>query len=273
MIRRAARNAMKGRMPLLIGSAAAFILCLGLPVVVVEQIMGLWDILEKMTEGYAALLADPTYEAVNEWVTAWSDKVAVSPSTFIFLIVAPGPLTLGLSTVWLHVLRGKEAFADMVFSGFGNFLRVVLMDTLRRVLMMLFAILFIIPGVVIYYRYSLVFFLLADNPTMKPFEALMYSRYYMRQNKGNRFALDFSFIGWLALSFLAQYLLCQLAFALMFAFGKDTTLFSEQLIFMILGSFAFAPLCAYRGVAAAEYYHRVICRNPKDENARLTLTE
>jgi len=276
MIRRAAREAMKGRYSLLIGSAAIFMLCLGLPVIVVEQIMGLWDILESATESYLGLLDNPTYEAMNEWMATWSDKVALSPASVIFLIVAPGPLTLGLSSVWLHVLRGKEAYTDMVFSGFGNFLRVFLMDTARRIFMIIFAILFIIPGVIIYYRYSLTFFLLADNPAMKPFEALIYSRYFMKQNKGNRFMLDFSFIGWLALSFLAQYLLSNLAFSLMFAFGVDVSMFTEQLVGMILGSIAFAPLLAYRGVAAAEYYHRVICRDPRDprnENANFTLLE
>jgi len=95
----------------------------------------------------------------------------------------------------------------------------------------------------------------------------------MKQNKGNRFMLDFSFIGWLALSFLAQYLLSNLAFSLMLAFGADVSMFTEQLVVTILGSIAFAPLLAYRGVAAAEYYHRVTCHDPRDENAKLTLLE
>jgi len=264
MIRRAARKAMKGRMSLLVFSAALYLLCLSLPVVIVEQIMGLWDAVEKATEDYLAMLANPTYAAINEWVQKWADKCTVSAASFIYVLLVPGPLTLGLSSVWLSVLRGKEAYADMIFSGFGSFLRVFLMDTIRRLFMMLFAILLIVPGVIIYYRYSLAFFLLADNPKMRPFEALTYSRYYMQQNKGNRFTLDFSFVGWFALSFFAYFLLSNLAFTITLSAGNDFSLFSQQLTSGILGSVVFAPLCAYRGVASAEYYHRVICRDPKN---------
>jgi len=253
---------MSGRMPLLIASAAIYMLCMNIPIVVVEQISGLWDVFERALDEYMDLLSNPTYAAINEWAQSYSGKLTFSPATYIFLILVPGPLTLGLSTIWLRVLRGREAYADMVFSGFGNFLRVVALDLFRRIFMILWAILFLVPGVVAYYRYSLAFFLLADNPEMGPFEALSLSKYYMRGNKGNRFALDLSFIGWLVISFIALSLISNWIINIMQSASAETSFFSTQLVSGILSAIVFAPLCAYHGVAAADYYHRVICRDP-----------
>ena len=44
--------------------------------------------------------------------------------------------------------------------------------------------------------------------------------------------------------------------------GAEVPVFSVQIVSTILGALILAPLCAYRGVTAAEYYHRVICKNP-----------
>ena len=262
---------MKGRMGLLIASAAVYMLCISLPVIVVEQITGFWKVFEQAMEEYIALFENPKYEAINAWALAYSDKLGVSIATFIFLLLVPGPLTLGLSTIWLHVIRRKEAYTDMVLSGFSNFLRTVLMDTLRRIIMALLAILLIIPGIIAYYRYSLAFFLLADNPEMKPFEALIYSRYYMQRNKGSRFLLDLSFIGWFALSIVAFSLIND-GLAIILSGIGEMTLFSQLIVSFIISAIVFAPVCAYRGVAAAEYYHRVICMDPKhDVTSKLEL--
>ena len=250
-------------MPMLSLSVALTFLCFSLPIVIVEQITGLWDVMESAMDDYIAMLSNFSYAAINDWAEAYSGDIGFSFASFLFILLVPGPLTLGLSQIWLNVIRGKQAYADMIFSGFGEFLRVVAMDTLRRVFMFLWAILFIIPGVIAYYRYSQAFFLIADNPEMKTFEALSYSKYYMRQNKGSRFFLDLSFVGWFAVSAIAYYFINGGILAVILAAGYDITIFTQFLVTSIAGSFIFAPVCAYRGVAAAEYYHRVICRNPK----------
>jgi uncharacterized membrane protein len=262
LIRAAARQSMRERMGLLIASAAIYMLCLNLPVIIVEQITGFWGNMERAMDDYAALISNPTISAINEWALAYSDKLNVSFATYLFLLLVPGPLTLGLSVIWLRVLRGKEAWADMVFSGFGNFARAVLLWFVRAVFIALWSILLLVPGIIAYYRYSLAIFLLADNPAMPPFQALALSTYYMRQNKGSRFALDLSFLGWLVFTGFVLVGINSGAVFLLENAGVKPTLFVQELVSCICGAFLFAPVYAYRGIAAAEYYHRVICRDP-----------
>ena len=263
-IRKSAREAMKGHMFMLFISAALYMLCFFVPIVVVEQITGLWQIVENALVSYMDLISNFSFVALNEWAETYSVGMSFSFATFLFVLFIPGPLTLGISQIWLFVIRRKKAYADMIFSGFGDFFRVVAMDTLRRVLILLWSILLIIPGIIANYRYSLAFFLLADNPEMKGIQAINYSKYYMQNNKGNRFFLDVSFIGWFAVSAIAFYFVSGIVSAIVLNGGSDGLVFTQFLVSAIVGSFVFAPVCAYRGVAAAEYYHRVICKNPLD---------
>ena len=254
---------MKGNTATLIMSAALFLLCIQLPIVFVEQITGLWSTMDAALNEYFETNSYINIIALNDLAERYAGRMNFSFATFIFVLFVPGPLTLGLANIWLFVIRGKESFADMIFSGFGSFTRVVAMDTFRRILIVLWSILLIVPGVIAYYRYNLAFFLIADNPEMRSFEAVSLSKYYMQQNKMNRFYLDLSFIGWLALSFLAFYLINNGVIVAILLTGNEVNLFIELLIMALLASIVFAPVLAYRGVAAAEYYHRVICRDPK----------
>jgi len=242
-------------------AAAVYMLCISLPIIFVEQITGLWAFMEHAVDDYFVMLMnDPSPAPLYEWASSYAGEgpSTLSFATWLFLLLVPGPLTLGLSTIWLRVIRGQEVFADMVFSGFSNFIRALLLHFIRGLFMFIWAIFFIIPGVIAYYRYSLAFFLLVDNPEMSPFVAINLSKYYMIGNKGNRFFLDLSFIGWFAVAMIVFVFLSNVIVA-----SLDTvSLFSNMLVMGILGSVILAPLSAYRGVAAAEYYHRVTCNDP-----------
>ena len=242
-------------------AAAVYMLCISLLVIIVEQITGMWGFMERAVDDYTDMLTSSAVPVpIYEWASSYplEGPSSLSFATWLFLLLVPGPLTLGLSTIWLRVIRGQQVFADMVFSGFNNFMRALLLHFVRGLLMFIWAIFLIIPGVIAYYRYSLAFFLLVDNPEMSPFVAINMSKYYMIGNKGNRFFLDLSFIGWFVLAMIVFVFLSNVVVAGI----ASPTLFSNMLVMGILGSIILAPLCAYRGVAAAEYYHRVICKNP-----------
>ena len=272
LIREAARKALKGRMSMAYASVVIYILCISLPVIIVEQITGLWGFLERATNEYLAELTyNPTPASIFEWAQSYGDQGGVSLATFLFLLLVPGPLTLGLSVVWLRIIRGQEAYADMVFSGFGNFLRAMLLNFIRCLFMLVWAILFIIPGIIAYYRYSLAFFLLADNPTMTPFTAIALSKYYMRGNKGNRFLLDLSFIAWFCIAFIATSFASDFVVSVISILGYTVTFFISQLVSCVVSTVIFAPVIAYRCTAAAEYYHRVICQDPRSFKDPLEL--
>ena len=62
--------------------------------------------------------------------------------------------------------------------------------------MMLWLLLFIIPGIVKIYEYRMIPYLLADNPDMSKQEAFRMSKAMMKGNKWRAFVLDLSFILW-----------------------------------------------------------------------------
>ena len=80
---------------------------------------------------------------------------------------------------------------------YGNVVETTL---LRDVYHILWTLLFIVPGIVKAFSYSMVPYILAENPEMKPKEAITLSRQIMNGNKWKLFVLDLSFIGWDILS-------------------------------------------------------------------------
>lgn len=60
----------------------------------------------------------------------------------------------------------------------------------------LWSLLFLIPGIVKFYAYSQIYFILSEYPTMSVRKAMEISKIITRGYKGNLFAQDWSFFGW-----------------------------------------------------------------------------
>ena len=60
----------------------------------------------------------------------------------------------------------------------------------------LWSFLFVIPGIIKAYSYSMSFYILAENPDMTARDALNESKEIMKGNKLNLFVLELSFILW-----------------------------------------------------------------------------
>ena len=66
----------------------------------------------------------------------------------------------------------------------------------------LWSLLFFIPGIVKAYSYSMMFFIMAENPEISVRKAMKISKELTRGYKGELFALDLSFIGWVILALI-----------------------------------------------------------------------
>ncbi len=71
---------------------------------------------------------------------------------------------------------------------------------LQSIYVLLWSLLFIIPGIIKSYEYAMVPYLLADNSDMDKDEILNLSRRMMEGNKWDFFVLELSFIGWILLA-------------------------------------------------------------------------
>lgn len=108
-------------------------------------------------------------------------------------------ISVGFTIYSLHVSRGEKADYGNLFDGFGIFFRVLWLAILQGVFVFLWSLLLYIPGIIAAYRYRQSLFLLLDHPEMSALECITASKEMMRGHKGELFALDLSFIGWILL--------------------------------------------------------------------------
>lgn len=123
---------------------------------------------------------------------------------FIYSMVAlilGGAVTLGLCQYNIDMVgrRTPPAF-NTLFSKFNYFGKAFLLRFVISIFTFLWALLFIIPGIIASYRYSMATFLMAQNPNLGVMEAISLSKQMMTGHKWRLFCLDFSFIGWAFLS-------------------------------------------------------------------------
>ena len=125
----------------------------------------------------------------------------------IALLLITGPLSLGVAMAALKVVRGQNVEIGNVFDGFKNFGNAFLLSLINEILISLWSLLFIIPGIIKSYSYSMSFYILADNPNMDANSARKASMQLMHGQKWRLFCLDLSYIGW--------YILCGLTFGIL----------------------------------------------------------
>jgi len=91
---------------------------------------------------------------------------------------------------------------ETLFSCFPYFGNALLLRLLMVLKTLAWTLLFIIPGIVAAYRYSMAPYIMAENPTYTATEAIEESKRLMANNKWRLFCLQFSFIGWALLASL-----------------------------------------------------------------------
>ena len=90
-----------------------------------------------------------------------------------------------------------------IFNGFkGNYLNVVKIMFLMDLKTLLWLFLFIVPGLIKAYEYSMIPYLLAENPDLSASQAFSLSKQMTTGQKMDLFVLDLSFIGWLFLGLI-----------------------------------------------------------------------
>lgn len=98
-----------------------------------------------------------------------------------------------------YFLKNTEEKAEfsLLFSVFGsNYLNVIKIMFVRNIKLVLWTLLFIIPGIIKMYEYRMIPYILAEDPGMDMSEAFYKSRQMTSNQKFDMFFLDLSFIGW-----------------------------------------------------------------------------
>ena len=115
------------------------------------------------------------------------------------IIITPA-FMLSTARVYLMVVRGTKPTAGDSFCGFDDFFSAFKVTFLIGLFTFLWSLLFVIPGIVKTYAYSMSMRILADNKGKSARECIKESMAMTNGHKMELFVLDLSFIGW--------YLLC-----------------------------------------------------------------
>jgi len=138
----------------------------------------------------------------GDWLTAvgmfivFCVIISASCAVVIGPLVLTGPLLLGFLGYYIKKARGEAVRLENLFDGFKSFSSGFLLYLLETIFIALWTCLFVIPGVIKCFSYSMSFFILRDNPGIGAMEAITRSRKMMNGYKGKLFCLCFSFIGW-----------------------------------------------------------------------------
>ena len=111
-------------------------------------------------------------------------------------------MEIGLIKYMVNFINDKEAKIELLFEKFKDWKQVILTYLLESVFVALWTLCLIIPGIIKGLGYSLVSYILADDSTIEPKDALKLSEEMMNGHKTELFALNLSFIGWHLLSIL-----------------------------------------------------------------------
>ena len=112
-------------------------------------------------------------------------------------IAIAGSPEFGLTYVFYDASKGEKINCWDLFKGFEiDFGETFLAAILMGIYTFLWTLLFIVPGIIKAYSYSMTYYLMVREPNLGASEAITKSREYMKGNKARLFLLDLSFIGW-----------------------------------------------------------------------------
>jgi uncharacterized membrane protein len=140
----------------------------------------------------ASLVQDPMYQALSRRMNGTSGLMTLVE---ILLIM---PLSVGYANAMRKLLveRDVELVPTAFHIAFSNYWHKVWTMLWMSILIGLWTLLLVIPGIVKAFSYAMTPYILEENPELTSTEAIHRSRMMMRGHKFDLFWLELSFIGW-----------------------------------------------------------------------------
>lgn len=151
------------------------------------------------------------FEAIKDYIIdhntpdSLSDAV-ISAAIILFEILVLSILKVGGTRYFVKSQTEDVNFTEIFFSFKGEnktFLHIALVSVYKTIMVFLWGLLFIIPGIVKAYDYAAFHYVLALRPDLSAKETLRISKLMMRGNKIKFILLELSFIGWDILEFVS----------------------------------------------------------------------
>lgn len=117
-------------------------------------------------------------------------------TTSLITTLVSGCLTVGLMNIYLNLSQDEGIDFSMLFAHLGNFVGCGLLIFFMNLFIQLWSLLFVIPGLIAAFSYSMAVYVYIENPDMSPLEALKRSKQIMNGHKMDLLMLNLSFILW-----------------------------------------------------------------------------
>ena len=117
------------------------------------------------------------------------------------VIITPA-FTLSIIRIFLNLTEGTKPTIADGFSGFDDFWSAFKVNLLTGLYTFLWSLLFVIPGIIKGYSYSMATYILAENKGKSATECINESKEMTNGHKMELFVLGLSFIGWGLLCFV-----------------------------------------------------------------------
>lgn len=250
-IRRDAKNILKGNW-LKVG------LILGLFVIIVSAVSTVTKV-NKFTDEICYRLVDFYNISPRQEQLKRKEFIAYSIGMIVQVF-----MTAGLCNILINLVQGKKYGVMMLFKNVKTGLKAVALGIVSSIFVALWFCLFIIPGIIKIYSYSMSLYVLAQNPEKSILECITESREMMNGNKFNLFCMKFYF----KMRIIINLMLVYIPFFLVSFSGKWTDIFNilyidvvkntvGVILFVILLIDFYASLiyfCIYGTVSEATFY-------------------
>jgi len=127
--------------------------------------------------------------------TAVATNVMELVANLVQLLVS-GAFMVGFAGFFLGIAQEGSARLELLFVGFQRFWKSFATYFFYTLFIVLWTLLFIIPGIIATFRYAMAFFIIADDEDCGSLEAISRSKEMMKGNKWKFFCLNWRFFGW-----------------------------------------------------------------------------
>lgn len=124
----------------------------------------------------------------------------------VSLFILSPAFSVGMAMIYLNIVDGHDINVSDIFEGFSYFWGAFKVNFLVGLFTFLWSLLFIVPGIIKSYSYSMAMYIWAENPKMTALDAISASKQIMEGHKMDLFVLQLSFIGWILLGCVTCYL-------------------------------------------------------------------
>ena len=118
---------------------------------------------------------------------------------FVSIVISLVTAVLGAGYILytMNVRKGLITPYTTLFDGFLFAGKIILLEIVQYIFVFLWSLLFVIPGIVKAYSYSMAYYIKLDHPDYGWNACITASRQLMNGHKWEKFVLDLSFLGWI----------------------------------------------------------------------------